>query len=354
MKVLGPLTDPTFPAPVYSRADQFLLRFIKDERDLPFVWLTLRITAIMPPLAVLIYSPWLAGAAWWVAVAAYFFVSNFRFKGPFGLMFHCTAHRQLFKDEYGYLNHYLPWVLGPLFGQTIEGYYSHHIGMHHPENNMPEDESSTMDYERDSFRSFLRYLGTFLYRGVADLIAYLNRKNRQKLAQKALTGELIYFGACVGLGILNLPATLVVLIVPVVIYRTVAMLGNWTQHAFVDASDPGNPYKSSVTTLNVKYNHKCWNDGYHISHHVRPAMHWTDHPAFFLKTLPKYAEHKAIVFDGLDFLSLFFCLMNKNYQKMADHFVNINNTFSSDEDLIAHLKSRTRRIPQPAEELIPA
>ncbi len=350
MKILGPISDPTFSPRAYSRLDEFFLQFIKDERDLPFVYLALGITAVMPPMALLIYSPLFTGAAWWLLVGGYFFVSNFRFKGPFGLMFHCTAHRQFFNDEYGFMNHYLPWVLGPLFGQTIEGYYSHHIGMHHPENNMPEDESSTMDFQRDSFRSFLRYLGTFLYRGVADLIVYLNRKNRPKLAQKALSGELIYIGACIGLGILNLPATVVVLIVPLFIYRIIAMLGNWTQHAFVDTEDPGNPYKNSITVLNVKYNHKCWNDGYHISHHVRPAMHWTEHPAFFQKTLPKYADNKAVVFDGLDFLQLFICLMNKNYQKMADHFVNINNAFSSDEELIAHLKYRTQRISVMAEE----
>ena len=62
------------------------------------------------------------------------------------------------------------------------------------------------------------------------------------------------------------------------------MMGNWTQHAFVDGEDPGNAYKNSITCINVKYNKKCWNDGYHISHHIRPAMHWTEHPTFFQKT----------------------------------------------------------------------
>jgi fatty acid desaturase len=141
-----------------------------------------------------------------------------------------------------------------------------------------------------------------------------------------------------------------VFILPLFIYRIIAMMGNWTQHAFVDVNDPGNAYKNSITCINVKYNKKCWNDGYHISHHVRPAMHWTEHPGFFQKTIDKYAQNQAIIFDGLDFLQIFFLLMRKRYDKLAQNMVNLNGTFADDADAIALLRHRTRRIavePQP-------
>ncbi|GAB3968564.1 hypothetical protein GCM10028806_12850 [Spirosoma terrae] len=139
------------------------------------------------------------------------------------------------------------------------------------------------------------------------------------------------------------------LLLLLVIYRLVAMLGNWTQHAFVDADDPGNAYKNSITCINVGYNYNkaCWNDGYHISHHVRPAMHWTEHPTFFLKTLDQYASHQAIIFDGLDFGQVFFLLMHKRYSTLARHMVNLNGAFSSDTEAIALLRRRTIRITTP-------
>lgn len=77
------------------------------------------------------------------------------------LMLHCTSHRVLFKKQYGWLNYYLPWVIGPLFGQTPETYFVHHLGLHHAKNNTADDESSTMFYQRDSAWSFLHYFGDF-------------------------------------------------------------------------------------------------------------------------------------------------------------------------------------------------
>ncbi|GAA4405045.1 hypothetical protein GCM10023187_23080 [Nibrella viscosa] len=348
MKVLSTLNDPVFVPKPLTGLDQFFLRFIKDERDLPFAYLTLKITLTLIPLGILLYMPFVTGWVWWAIAGVYLVLNNLVFKGPFGLMFHCTNHRQFFKSEYKFMNQYLPWVVGPFFGQSPETYYGHHIGMHHVENNMPEDGSSTMDYKRDSLREFFRYYANFMILGLKELLGYLDRKNRKKVARQTLIGELSFYALCLVLGLVNFPATLVVFIIPFFIFRLITMLGNWTQHSFVDPADPGNPYKNSITCINVKYNKKCWNDGYHISHHCRPAMHWTEHPGFFLKTIDNYAKNKAVVFDGLDFLKVFFYLMNKRYDVLARHVVNINGTFQSDEEVINLLKYRTQRIPVPS------
>jgi fatty acid desaturase len=344
MKVLGSIHDPVFTSRSYSRLDQFFLQYIKDERDLPFVYLTLKITFTLIPLSILLFMPFVDGWAWWAVAAVHLYISNFVFKGPFGLMLHCTSHRQFFKNEYDWMNKYIPWIVAPFFGHTPETYYSHHIGMHHPENNLEDDDSSTMAFQRDSLRSFLSYFGQFLVVGVYNLLGYLRRKNRSKLATRAMRGEVIFFTSCLILLFVNAPATIMVFILPMFIYRLIAMLGNWTQHAFVDSEDPGNAYKNSITCINVKYNKKCWNDGYHISHHIRPGMHWTEHPTFFLKTIDKYAQNRAVIFDGLDFLQIFYLLMNKRYDKLARHMVNLDSTFADEQDAINLLRYRTRRI----------
>ncbi|WP_020597633.1 fatty acid desaturase family protein [Spirosoma panaciterrae] len=344
MKLLGAIKDPTFTEKNYSQFDRFFLQFIKDERDLPFIYLTLRITFVLIPLSVLLFMPFVTGWVWWTIAAVHFYVSNFVFKGPFGLMLHCTSHRQFFKSEYGWMNNYLPWIVAPFFGHTPETYYSHHIGMHHPENNLEDDDSSTMTFQRDSFRSFLAYFGRFFVVGVRNLLAYLRRKNRPKLATRALTGEIIFATIACVLLYINWAATVLVFLFPLVVYRVIAMMGNWTQHAFVDSDEPGNAYKNSITCINVKYNKKCWNDGYHISHHVRPGMHWTEHPTFFLKTIDKYAQNQAIIFDGLDFLQIFFLLMRRRYDVLVKNMVNVNGAFANEEEAIALLRRRTKRI----------
>jgi hypothetical protein len=73
-------------------------------------------------------------------------------------------------------------------------------------------------------------------------------------------------------------------------------------------------------------------------------MHWTEHPTFFLKTIDKYAQNRAVIFDGLDFLQIFYLLMNKRYDKLARHMVNLDSTFADEQDAINLLRYRTRRI----------
>ncbi len=345
MKQLGPITDPVYRPEKLNRFDQFLMKFIRDERDLPFAYLTLQISFTLIPLAILLYMPFVTGWAWWTTAIAFQYLNNFAFKGPFGLMLHCTSHRMLFKKKYQFMNHYLPWVIAPLFGHSPETYYTHHIGMHHAENNLESDESSTMPYQRDSFKDFLLYFIAFLFTGIYHLCAYFFRKKRKKLLYRSVRGELLFIFFCIALSFINFPATLVVFIIPFFLYRLIAMMGNWAQHAFVAHDDPGNPYKNSITCINTKYNHKCWNDGYHISHHEKQTMHWTEHPVYFQKTINEYIKNKAIVFDGIHFLHIFIWLMGKRYDLLAKNVVNLGNQFKSDEEVIEFLKDRVKKFP---------
>ena len=344
MLVLKDITDPVYKEQQFTSADKFFLRFIRDERDLPFIYLTLKITFTILPLGFLLYMPFIHGIWWAVIAIAFHYFNNFAFKGPFGLMLHCTSHRIFFKKEYNYLNYYLPWIIAPFFGHSPDTYYTHHVGMHHAENNLEDDKSTTMPYQRDSLRGFLHYFISFLVVGIYNLATYHFKKHRTRLMYKTIRGEILFIVGSVGLSLINWQATLVVFIIPYFLYRLIAFLGNWAQHAFVCAKEPGNSYRNSVTCINTNYNHKCWNDGYHISHHIKPAMHWTEHPTFFKKTVEEYATNDAIVFDGIHFLHIFIYLMQKRYDLLAAHFVNLGNRYSSDEEVIVLLKSRTKRI----------
>jgi fatty acid desaturase len=342
MQQINPITDPTYQPREYKGLDKFFIQFLHDKRDLPFIYLTLKITFIMLPVAVLLYMPFVPTWLWWVLSVFYFYLNTFVYKGPFGLMLHCTSHRTWFKKKYGIFNHYLPWVVGLFFGQTPRTYYSHHIWMHHPENNLMDDESTTMKYRRNTFKEFMKYFLDFLFIGMIRLTGYFSRKNKTRLIINCITGETLFILLCVGLSFINFPATFMVFILSFFVSRFVMMLGNWTQHAFVDEHEPENAYKNSVTCINVKYNHKCWNDGYHISHHVRPGMHWTQHPLFFQEHLDEFVKNKAIIFQGIGFLEIFWFLMWQRYDKLAYYGVNINgNTFKSDEEFIQLLKERT-------------
>ncbi|WP_018629097.1 fatty acid desaturase family protein [Niabella aurantiaca] len=347
MKILSVLTDPIYTTKAkFNVYEKFWLRFMNDKRDLPFLYLLSKIHIFILPVALLLFTPVLQGWSWWLTAVVYFYFSQFYFKGRFGLMFHCICHRKMFKPAWQQRIHaYISWVICPLFGHTPESYFSHHMGMHHVENNNEEDTSSTMHYQRDSFRSFLLYFFRFLFKGVPETFLYLYRRKRKKLYTRLTLGEWVYITLCAVLCFVNLKATLVVCVFPLLFARFVMMLGNWTQHSFIDNSDPENLYTNSINCINTSYNHTCWNDGYHIIHHLRPGIHYTEMPQEFLRKKDDFARQKAIVFDGIHYLHIFYYLMTKQYQKLADNLVNINNMFESREQAIRLMKSRTKRIP---------
>lgn len=337
-------TDPEFVRPArYSALDRWFLSLIRDERDLPFVHMTIRVTLMLVPLGVGLYLPFVPTWLWWIMAITYLFINNITLKGPFGLMLHCTTHRPFFKRPW--MNYYLPWVLAPFFGQSPETYHAHHVGMHHTENNLEPDESSTMPYQRDSGKAFLHYFFTFFFTGIYTLAAYFFVRKRNRLFYRVVRGEFLFIAFCTAMCFVNWQATLVVFILPFAIFRLVAMAGNWVQHAFVSQEDPGNHFQNSVTCINVKFNHKCWNDGYHISHHIDPTMHWTDHPRYFREHLTDFARERAVVFDGLNYLDIFGLLLRDRYDVLAQHFVNVGNVYKDDEEVIAFLRSRTAPVP---------
>ena len=254
------------------------------------------------------------------------------------------CHRKMFKRRYQWIHTYITWFVCPFFGHTPETYFSHHIGMHHLENNMPEDSSSTMGYQRDSLKSFLLYYLNFMLLGFKNTFLYLYYRKKKKLYERLTLGEFLFYIFCIGMCFENLKATLLIFIVPFLFARLVMMLGNWTQHAFIDGSDPENLFTSSINCINTSYNKTCWNDGYHIIHHLRPGMHYTEMPAEFLKQKDIFAQNKALVFDGIHYLHIFIFLLTKRYDKLADNVVNINNMFTSKEEAIELMMARTKRI----------
>lgn len=338
------ITDPVYHQPVkYSRYQRFWLKHINDKRDLPFIKLLTIIHLTILPAAVVLFTPVLHGIWWWLAALVYFYFSQFYFKGSFGLMLHCLCHRKTFKTHPRAITKYIHWIVCPFFGHLGDGYFSHHLGMHHIEDNMAGDASSTMKYQRDSLRDFLKYWLHFMIMGPRDTFIYLVGKRRRKLYMQLSLNEVFFWLIAAALCFLNLKATLVLFIVPVLFARLVMMLGNWTQHAFVDPVDPENDLASTITCINTSYNHKCWNDGYHTIHHMRPGAHYTEYPKIFREIISEIASNRTLVFKNIHYLHIFFYLIRKRYDRLALNLVNINNAFESDADAMALMRRRTKK-----------
>jgi fatty acid desaturase len=310
---------------------------LTDSRDLPFLKLIASILLIFVPLA--FYFLTQKNFSIWVALF-YWFLNFIVFLGPFTLMLHNICHRQTFQKGFGWIKGIVFWVLGPLFGQTPETYFAHHIGMHHVENNLKKDLSSTLHFQRDSLWHFSKYLGRFLMIGTTELGIYLFKHRRKKLARRILTGELAYYGVAISTLLLNWQGSLVVFWIPLIVIRIAMMTGNWAQHAFIDSDHPDNTYRNSITCIDSVYNKRCFNDGYHIGHHLKMNRHWSEMPEDFQANIETYRREGAIIFRKLDYFMIWIYLMRGRLDRLADYFVDLEHVKRSKSEIIALLKSR--------------
>ena len=336
----GAALDATAPT-ILGPFDRTLARLVNDRRDVVFVRLTLG-CLMMAAVGVGLFfvGDWI-----WALAPVYLLVWALAFLDRFILMLHCTSHRILYRKEFKALNQLIPWLVGPFFGETPETYFVHHMGMHHPENNLADDLSSTLPYQRDRFSHWLHYFGRFFFGTVFELARYHYQRGNLKMVRRMLIGELGFWVFVAGLSLVNWQATLVVFVLPVVLVRILMMCGNWGQHAFVDASEPENPYKNSITCINTRYNRRCFNDGYHIHHHVKPRAHWSELPVEFEANREKYGSEDAIVFDGIDFFQVWLFLMLRRYRALARRFVRLPGAPERSEDeVIEFLQSRLRPV----------
>ncbi len=331
--------DPTYtPQEAPGVVERLAWRFIDDRRDVPFVRLMVLLSVVIVPTGLALF--WPGPFRWWLAAAHLALVLYFL--GPFVLMLHNTSHRRLFNRKWSFLNYYIPWVLGPFFGESPETYFAHHVGMHHAENSLEEDLSTTLPYQRDSFVDFLRYFFRFFFGGIFQLSRYFQRKRRRALMVRCVVGELSFFVGVGALALVQWRAAFVVFVVPFAVTRFAMMAGNWAQHAFIDAATPANNYRNSITCINSTYNRRCFNDGYHIGHHLKSTRHWTEMPEEFAKNVSKYAAEGAIVFEGIDFFGVWFLLMTKQYDALARRVVALDETPLATSDTIALLRNRTQ------------
>jgi len=337
----GPTTDPKWVKPErYSLLERTFLPIMRDERDLIFIRISALMTVTVVPLGLgmFLLPPWLIG----VLALPYIGFVFLGFGGRYGLMLHATGHRPIFKRNYQFLHNYIPWVLGPFLGHTPTSFDAHHMWMHHAENNMLGDGSSTLPYTRDRFTHFLHYWARFFFLGYFHVSRYLYLRGRKRILFKFIMGELFWYAlAAVALWV-NWAAALLVFIVPMLMMRWLMMAGNFAQHSFVDVDNPDDGFGNSTCLTNTFYNHKSYNDGYHIVHHNKPGMHWTEMAKAYEDNIQDYIDKDAVVFDGIaDNQAIWFLLMTHNYDKLARHLVNFRDR--THEEKVDFLKSRVRR-----------
>jgi fatty acid desaturase len=305
---------------------------LKDERDKPILYLIINILVFMFPGSLLVYTTKsnIIGFLVWI-------INLILFQERFLIGLHYHAHKNIFKSRI--LNDISFGVISPFFGIPVGLYHLHHVVMHHKENNKQGwDLSSTEPYQRDSFSQFVIYWMRFICLIWFELPYYAIKRKRILPTIVSITA--VSISAIIIINVNH--TTLWLFIIPTIFNSFILMLGNWSQHIFINPSKPRSSYHLTYNVINDECNQRSFNDGYHIEHHLHPGKHWSELPSSFEKNIEKYAREDAIVFQRIDPIKVGILVFMQRYDMLAEHIIQWKPR--SKDEIEAFLRERLKPI----------
>jgi fatty acid desaturase len=281
-------------------------RILRDPRDTPALRLMVSLTLTAVPIfaiQLVLGKPRLL-----LVLAFYLSLYGIKFQ-RFVRMFsasHLEAHRRhgYFSDKYDKVfGRYLEFFLGYLYGNAPELGRTAHVCLHHRENSGPDDTRTNMLYDRTSRLDFLWYLSDNIWTvlGIAPY-AYFKARGDEKNRKRMLGGMVRYYAYFAAVFVYEWRIGVLFVLVPLLCMNFINAITAWVQHAFCDPDRPEDYFANTATVVDdVNF----MNEGYHLCHHHRASLHWTEMPLHFERLRDKMREAGSLVFRDMDFLGLF-------------------------------------------------
>jgi fatty acid desaturase len=290
--------------------DQFIARLgqkvLRDSRDLPA--LRLIVSLSLTALPIFIVQLVLGKPRLLLVLAFYLSLYGLKFQ-RFVRMFsakHLEAHRRqgYFSDKYDKVfGRYVEFFLGYLYGNVPELDRTVHVGLHHRENGGPDDTVTSSRYDRTSPLHFLWYLSDNIWTALGFApYAYFKEKGDDKNRTRMLWGMARFYVFFAAVFIYNWKIGILYVLVPFLCMNFIMALTAWVQHAFCDPEHPEDYFANTVTVLDEL---NFMNEGYHLCHHHRSGLHWTEMPVHMDQIRDKMRESGSLVFRDLDVMQLF-------------------------------------------------
>ena len=300
-------------AAYHGWVDRAFGRWLVDRRDEPILAAAISLLATSLPLFAL--QLYLGELRWWLVLAFYACVFGPKLAGFVRTFsaWHQEIHRRggvlrgpsPFERAFGFS--FLALLFSLPTGQIQSGVA--HVMQHHRENAGELDAFESSGYDHASLLDFYRYMTSHVFYQIFLItpFLYFRQRGRPDLAAIQLKGNLLYIGLFVLLALYSWQIALAYMLVPWLATAFILGLNNWIQHPFYGGRSDGENYlTNTVTLLETPVN--FLNEGYHLVHHHRAGLHWSENPQAFAAMREQMVAADSLVFRDLGVPDLFLYL----------------------------------------------
>ncbi|RFA29218.1 hypothetical protein CAI21_10650 [Alkalilimnicola ehrlichii] len=323
-------------------------RILKDPRDEPI--LAAVISLILTTVPVFVVQLIVVDINWFLVLTFYALVFGPKLRGFVRTFsaWHQEVHRRggilkgpsPFERVFGFT--FIALLFSLPTGQIQSGVA--HVMQHHRENAGEDDAFESAGYNHASLWDFYRFMIGHVFYQIFLITPYLyfKRRGRDDLAAIQIKGNLVYFAFVLPIALYSWQIAVFYVLVPWLASAFILGLNNWVQHPFYGGRADGDNYMTNTVTL-LETPVNFLNEGYHLVHHHRAGLHWTESPQEFEAMREQMKKADSIVIRDLGVPDLFlyltvlgaFNVVARKYEPWEP---------MTHEEKVAHLKLRSQAL----------
>jgi len=236
--------------------------------------------------------------------------------------------------------------LGAFYGNIPWNFTTSHISIHHKLQGGMGDTFYQWDIDRTSWRDFMLFIYRITTHCMGFSSLYFFRKNEQWRAYNLLRQGMVYYWVVIPAILYAITGSfrfiLLIYFEPAVCMMYFLAFINIGLHAYVEFDENGKHLYSVNSSAVVGGDDDYFGEDDHLAHHYATNVYFKDLPDYREKTEETFRTQRASVFKEFSILEHSLFVLLKDFDKLADHYVDYSGKMKKAE-IMAMLKERAVR-----------